>query len=108
MNALSNLSPFDGFSSSFGFFLGVSFWMEDDLWLQREARRTDEHQAGGAETRGERAEGAERKEQGSGEGGIGGGERAWKAEGGSSSGEYEEQEEVREEQKESRVSPLLP
>ena len=39
----------DGFSSSFGFFLGVSFWMEDDLWLQREARWTDEHKAGGAE-----------------------------------------------------------
>lgn len=32
----SNLSPLDGFSSSFGFFFGVSFWMEDDLWLQRE------------------------------------------------------------------------
>lgn len=44
----SNLSPLDGFSSSFGFFFGVSFWMEDDLWLQREDSQTYEHRAGGA------------------------------------------------------------
>lgn len=32
--SLLYLSPFDGFISSFGFFFGVSFWIEDDLWLQ--------------------------------------------------------------------------
>lgn len=32
---LAYLSPFDGFNSSFGFFFGVSFWIEDDLWLEK-------------------------------------------------------------------------
>lgn len=35
--SLLYLSPFDGFISSFGFFFGVSFWIEDDLWLQRQS-----------------------------------------------------------------------
>lgn len=34
----SYLSPLDGFISSFGFFFGVSFWIEDDLWLQKKIR----------------------------------------------------------------------
>lgn len=33
-STLSYLSPLDGFNSSFGFFFGVSFWIEDDLWLE--------------------------------------------------------------------------
>lgn len=34
------LSPFDGFNSSFGFFFGVSFWIEDDLWLKGRMKQT--------------------------------------------------------------------
>lgn len=33
------LSPLDGFISSFGFFFGVSFWIEDDLWLQGRSKK---------------------------------------------------------------------